>query len=79
MATVSERDREHFRKIGRWNEELRMEDLREHLARSGNERLVAAFRLMLRGPYFVARYELPDDDHPEELYDRARKLGLYRP
>jgi hypothetical protein len=76
---VSERDREHFRKLGRWNEELRAEDLSAHLALPGTERLVAAFRLMLAGAYFSPQHGRPDDDRPEELYDRARRLGLYRP
>ncbi len=79
MATVSEHDREHFRKLGRWKYASHRDALREHLALSGRERLVRSFRMMLAGPMFAAQYPMPDDDHPEEFYERARRLGLYRP
>jgi hypothetical protein len=74
-----ERDRAHFRAIGRWKYESHQEALEEHLAKSGSERLIDAFRMMLEGPWFEPRFPGPDNDRPEELYDRARKLGLYRP
>lgn len=74
-----EHDRAHFRAIGRWKYESRQDALQRHLAKPGKERLVSAFRLMVQGPYFTPMYPKPDDDRPEELYDRARKLGLYRP
>ncbi|GAB4323647.1 MAG: hypothetical protein Kow0010_05100 [Dehalococcoidia bacterium] len=73
---ASDAEREHFRRIGEAKARLREEDLREHLARTPEERLAYSIRMMFEG---LRRNPNPDrsDDNPEQFYERARRLGLY--
>jgi hypothetical protein len=73
---VSEWDREYMRRLGRYKADSHREALEAHLARSGRERLEVAFAMMLAGPAFPGMMAREDD--PTPLYDRARRLGLYR-
>ncbi len=72
--TVSERDREHFRKIGRWKAESHAAALRAHLELPIAERLerslawTIAERPTWRWPITA--------DSPAPMWERARKLGL---
>ncbi|MCA9821033.1 MAG: hypothetical protein KC482_01675 [Dehalococcoidia bacterium] len=74
---ASERDKEHFRKIGRWKAESHRIALEEHLAKSPSERLVAALAMTLRGPYFPGPAAGDETERPP-IYERAERLGLYR-
>jgi hypothetical protein len=78
MPKVTERDREHMRKLGRWKHESHAEALREHLALSGTERLAAAVQLMVHGPHFTPVQPKKQIENPSALHDCARRLGLYR-
>lgn len=75
VAKASARDREHFRKIGRWKHESHQAAFRRHMALPIEERLVVSLARAIG--------ELPgwrwgrEDDTPEAFYDRARRLGLY--
>ncbi|HEU4431533.1 MAG TPA: hypothetical protein VFT98_22420 [Myxococcota bacterium] len=73
--TVSERDREQFRRIGAAKAESHREALAAHLALTLEERLARSWDLYrrFRDPNSPAR-----EDDPTPLYDRARALGLYR-
>ncbi len=72
--TVSERDREYFRKIGRWKAESHAAALRAHLELPIAERLerslawTIAERPTWRWPITA--------DSPAPMWERARKLGL---
>lgn len=79
QTKASRRDRAYFRALGRFKYESHLDALRSHLARSGKERLVRAISFVVDGPHFDPQHPVADDDHPEELYERARRLGLYRP
>ena len=75
---VSERDREHMRRIGRYKAEAHAEAQAAHLALSLGERLQRSWAL-----YETFRASLPHatirHDDPTPFYERARALGLYRP
>ncbi len=73
---ASEKDRDYFRRLGEWERENAEEDLRRHLALPLSERLARSQRMMIEwGPYLR---NTDNDDHPEEFYARARRLGLIR-
>lgn len=74
---VTERDREYMRRLGLLHHRMERDELAAHAALPPRERLAASLALMLRGSYFPARAGQPTDD-PSPLYDRARRLGLYR-
>jgi hypothetical protein len=76
LERASEHDREYMRSLGRWKHESHAEVLAEHLRLGGRARLEAAVAMMLAGPYFDRPSR--DDDHPEALFERAKRLGLYR-
>lgn len=71
---MTERDKEHFRKIGRWKAESHREALAEHLALSGHDRLLRTLELMLAGPIGKPK----QDESAPAIYERARQRGLYR-
>lgn len=73
--TVSEKDREHFRRIGEWKRESHEWALREQMARSGFERLVHCLRA---AQTFRSSFREASDDDPGALMQRAKELGLYR-
>ncbi len=74
---VNETDREYMRRIGAYKALSRNEEQAEHLALSIAERLRRSAELSVR--YHDRARPDPEDDDPSELYDRARRLGLYRP
>jgi hypothetical protein len=74
---VSERDREYMRRLGEAEAEAHAERLAEHLALDVAERLrrsMALARRFWRTANVASRH-----DDPTAFYDRARRLGLYRP
>ena len=75
--TVSERDRDYFRRLGEWKAASHAEALREHLAKTPLERIEASIDLWRRFSNHP-RSDLRIDD-PTPFYDRARQLGFYKP
>jgi hypothetical protein len=74
---VSRRDREHMRRIGEAKAASHAEAAQRHRALPLEERLRRSLELWLaRGDR--ARGAGRDDD-PSPFYDRARRLGLYKP
>jgi hypothetical protein len=73
---VSERDREHFRAIGRWKAEAHADALRRHLALPLDERLInsIAWSIEAAPTWRWSR----NGSGPAELRARARRLGMYR-
>ena len=74
--TVSEHDRDYFRRLGEWERENAEEDLRRHIALSISERVRASEQMSERWRKFV--HDDHSDDRPEEFYERAKRLGLYK-
>lgn len=74
-VTVSERDRDYMRRLGAFQADGHAQATAAHLARSPAERLAASLALMLR---YLSTTPARRDD-PAPFYDRARRLGLYRP
>jgi hypothetical protein len=72
---VSQREREHMRRLGALKAREHAAATAAHLALSPAERLARSLALMRR---FLATAR-PRPDAPTPLYDRARRLGLYRP
>lgn len=77
MPPVSDRDREYMRRIGAYKEASHLEASEQHLALSIGERLARSWALYLafRSSASTDRR----DDDPSQFYERARRLGLYRP
>lgn len=74
---VTDRERDHMRRIGEIKAELHEEERAAHLALPVAERLARSWAL-----YLAYRDSLPtrdDDPDPSPFYERARALGLYRP
>lgn len=74
---VTQRDREYMRRLGEAEAEAHSERLAAHLTLELPERLrrsMALTRQFWQTANRAARY-----DDPTPLYDRARRLGLYRP
>jgi hypothetical protein len=74
--TVSERDRDYMRRLGRYVEEANEAARKEWLALPGADRIAKSERL-------ARRYRTPErveaalaEDNPASLYKRARCLGL---
>lgn len=76
--TVSEHDRQYFRRIGEYKKEAAADRLRWHLSMPGLERLESVLRQndQYLTPERIGRSLAGDD--PSPLYERARKLGLIR-
>lgn len=72
---VSDHDRDHLRRLGEAKARSHAEVTAAHMARSAAERLAASVALMQRHLPTTR----PRDDDPTPFYDRARRLGLYRP
>ena len=70
--TASDHDRDYFRRLGEFERANDEDARREHFALSLDERLLVSAMITARTPYQAF------DEHPEELYERARHLGLYR-
>lgn len=74
-VAVSDREREHLRRIGELKARSHADALAEHLALPLAERLARSVALMRR---FLASTP-PREDDPSPFYERAKRLGLYRP
>lgn len=72
---VSDRDREYLRRLGELQDEEHAAAVEAHLALSLDERLARSVSLMQR---FLGSVS-PSADDPTPFYERARRLGLYRP
>jgi hypothetical protein len=73
---VSERDREHFRKLGRWKYESHREAFLRHMELPIAERLVRSIAWTLDE---LPAWKWPrNGDGPGALHKRARELGLAR-
>lgn len=71
-GTVSEADRDYFRRLAAFNAELDAMDRERWFAKSLDERLEIVFARAATAPR-----QDHSDERPEELYERARRLGLY--
>ena len=76
IQKATEREREHFRKIGRWKHEGHIEALERHMARGANERLAYSVFMSRRYSHVPTWFERQDD--PSPFYERAKQLGFYR-
>jgi hypothetical protein len=74
-VAVSERDREHFRRLGIYKAASHAEVEAAHLSLPFAERLRRSWSLFLA--HRASFRGEPDD--PTPFYDRARALGLYKP
>ncbi|MCO5202709.1 MAG: hypothetical protein M9925_13510 [Chloroflexi bacterium] len=74
--TVSERDREHFRKIGRYVVDANRAAREEWLALPGTERIAKSEQLARRYRTRERVEAALAEDNPAPLYKRARRLGL---
>lgn len=75
VVAVSEQERDYMRRLGAFQAQGHAEALAAHLALPPAERLARSIALMRR---FMASAR-PRNDDPTPFYDRARRLGLYRP
>ena len=75
--TVSDWDREYFRRIGEFERQNAEDDLRKHLARSLGERLRVSQEISRQWSKYVKNDSREDDD-PGAFYERARALGLIK-
>jgi hypothetical protein len=73
---VSERDREYMRRLGEFERENEADALREHLALSLIDRLYRSANLSEQWAGYL--HDDRETEAPEEFYERARRLGLYR-
>jgi hypothetical protein len=73
---VSDKDRDHFRRIGELKEASHAEARAAHDARTLDERLRRSVAFYLE---YRDQQRAPRDDDPSPFYVRARSLGLYRP
>ena len=76
---VTERDRDYMRRLGEWKAEGNAERLRQHLAQSGRERLEKSLRMSFEYRDDERMRRHMEEDDPSPLYERAKRLGLYRP
>jgi hypothetical protein len=77
-AVASERDREYMRRWGEWKRESHEQARARHLALPMSERLVISAYITRQNQH-LSTWALRDDDRPELFYERAKRLGLYRP
>ncbi|HUH03449.1 MAG TPA: hypothetical protein VML75_15740 [Kofleriaceae bacterium] len=73
---VTKRDREHMRRLGEAEAEAHSDRRAEHLALDLPERLRRS--LALASQFWRTANRAARHDDPTPLYDRARRLGLYR-
>ena len=73
---VSEKDRDYFRRLGKWKADVNAEELAKHLALPSRERILRSEQLN-RKTLAWANQSGPEEE-PRCLYERARRLGLYR-
>ena len=77
FRTITEKDREYMRRLGEFKAETNADRLRQHLARSGRERLAISERMSRRG-FGYANIAKRSPDEPWKLHERARELGIYK-
>lgn len=75
--SASDREREHMRRIGEYKAASHRSAQDRHLALTLSERLERSWQLYLEGREHVATDRRDDD--PSPFYEKARKLGLYKP
>jgi hypothetical protein len=75
-GTVSARDRDYMRRLGKYIADANEEAKQEHLDCGGGERLDRSLNLAERGRSYAATN--PDADDPSAFYARARALGLIK-
>jgi hypothetical protein len=76
VMSVTERDREHMRRIGTYKDAAHADAQARHLALALSERLQRSWALSeMHRAFFGERRS----DDPSPFYERARALGLYRP
>ena len=75
-GTVTEKDREHFRRWGEWKREGHEAATRENLARTAEERLIVSLAVAI-GAKSLDRWGRKFDV-PLARYTRAKELGLAR-
>jgi hypothetical protein len=73
---VSQRDREHLRRLGEYKAASHAEAAARHRALPVSERLQRSWALFMAGRASV-KDDRRDDD-PGRFYDLARRRGLYR-
>ena len=78
LVIASERDRDYMRRWGEWKRESHELARARHLALPMWERLVISAYITQQNQH-LATWELRTDDQPELFYERAKRLGLYRP
>jgi hypothetical protein len=76
VERASERDREYFRRLGKWKAEVNAEALREHLSLPALERIRRSERLH-KGSIGWANTKHKEPE-PRSILDEAKRLGLYR-
>jgi hypothetical protein len=76
MMSVSERDREHMRRIGAYKAASHADAQARHRALTLEQRLQRSWALYEANRQALGRLVHED---PTPFYDRARALGLYRP
>jgi hypothetical protein len=77
-VTVSEKDREYFRRLGEWEAENERMEQAAHDARTLEERLIWSEGLTRRLGRTL--HAIPGDDNgTAAMKERAIRLGLYRP
>jgi hypothetical protein len=74
-APVSEQERDYMQRLGEFQAQGHADALAAHLALPRSERLARSFALMRQ---FLTSAR-PRNDDPTPFYERARRLGLYRP
>jgi hypothetical protein len=74
-VAVSDRERDYMRRLGAFKAHGHAEMTAAHLALPIAERLARSIALMRR--FWASASDRQDD--PTPLYDRAKRLGLYRP
>jgi hypothetical protein len=74
---VSQADRDYMRRLGEFENDAHAQRLREHLAQDVSERLRRSMALYLQFRGSANPHDRVDD--PSPFYERAHRLGLYRP
>ena len=74
VKKASERDKAYIRRLGQYELEGRIEWMRYLMSLTIDERLRRSFEQTQMHPPYPRRE--PDD--PSAIYERARRLGLYR-
>jgi hypothetical protein len=74
VKKASERDKDYMRRLGEYQDEANAAWRAEWRAKPLHERLELSARSRFGKPVSARR----DPEEPEQFYERARRLGLYR-